>query len=162
MSKPEIQHLRLFKEYMINTDELWMREALKEARYALQSQEIPIGAIVVHNKRIIARAHNQVERLKDVTAHAEMIAITSAANYIGGKFLNECELYVTLEPCIMCIGAVRHARFRKIVFGAYDNRHLMPGRWDQLLQNTEIVPGILEQDCQSLLHEFFQSKRSVQ
>jgi tRNA(adenine34) deaminase len=100
-----------------------------------------------------------VERLKDVTAHAEMLAITSAANYIGGKYLNQCELYVTLEPCIMCVGAIRHSRVKKIVFGASDTRHILPDRWPSLLQDSIVMSNVLGEECQDLLDIFFASKR---
>lgn len=146
---------------MINMDEYFMREALKQATYALQENEIPIGAVIVYNDRIIARAYNQVEKLKDVTAHAEMIAITSASDYVGGKFLQDCSLYVTLEPCIMCIGAIRLARFKKVVFGTHDHRHLLPERWETLLPKTEIYKNVLSQECQSLLDQFFEAKRTL-
>lgn len=146
---------------MINMEEYFMREAVKQARYALQENEVPIGAVIVYKDKIIARAYNQVERLNDVTAHAEMIAITSAAEYVGGKYLQDCVLYVTLEPCIMCVGAIRHARFKKIIFGTPDNRHIMPGRWETLLNKTEVEGGILSGECQRLLEEFFQKKREL-
>lgn len=146
---------------MINMDEYFMREAIKQANYALQENEIPIGAVIVYNDRIIARAYNQVEKLKDVTAHAEMIAITSAADFIGGKYLQDCTLYVTLEPCIMCIGAIRLARFKKIVFGTHDHRHILPERWDTLLPKTEIYKNVLSSECQILLDQFFESKRTL-
>jgi tRNA(adenine34) deaminase len=144
---------------VINQDEILMREALKEARKAFEEDEVPVGAVITWNGRVIARAHNQTERLKDVTAHAEMVAITAAANFIGGKYLDECEMYVTLEPCIMCIGAIRHARLKRIVFGADDKRHLLPGRWDVLLPHTEIRKAVLQEDCQVLLQNFFEKKR---
>ncbi len=143
----------------IDADERLMKEALKEARKAFEDHEIPVGAVVVHQGRVIARGYNQVERLKDVTAHAEMLAITSAAGFVGGKFLDDCELYVTLEPCIMCIGAIRHARFKRIVFGAHDKRHIMPGRWENLLQKTEVQSGVLEAECSALLNAFFSKLR---
>ena len=146
---------------MINMNEYFMREALKQATYALQENEIPIGAVIVYNDRIIARAFNQVEKLKDVTAHAEMIAITSASDYVGGKFLQDCSLYVTLEPCIMCIGAIRLARFKKVVFGTHDHRHLLPERWETLLPKTEIYKNVLSGECQSLLDQFFEAKRTL-
>lgn len=146
---------------MINMNEYFMREALKQAIYALQENEIPIGAVIVYNDRIIARAYNQVEKLKDVTAHAEMIAITSASDYVGGKFLQDCSLYVTLEPCIMCIGAIRLARFKKVVFGTHDHRHLLPERWETLLPKTEIYKNVLSGECQSLLDQFFEAKRTI-
>ena len=104
------------------TDIYYMQQALKEARYAFDEGEIPIGAVVVCNDSIIARAHNLTERLKDVTAHAEIMAITSAANYLGGKYLTECTLYVTLEPCVMCAGALSWAQIGRIVFGAADEK----------------------------------------
>jgi tRNA(adenine34) deaminase len=134
---------------------------LSKLLYALQENEIPIGAVIVYNDRIIARAYNQVEKLKDVTAHAEMIAITSASDYVGGKFLQDCSLYVTLEPCIMCIGAIRLARFKKVVFGTHDHRHLLPERWETLLPKTEIYKNVLSGECQSLLDQFFEAKRTI-
>jgi tRNA(adenine34) deaminase len=140
-------------------EEKWMKEAIKEAKKAFEDGEIPVGAIIVHQDKIIARAYNQVERLKDVTAHAEMLAITSAANYIGGKYLNQCELYVTLEPCIMCVGAIRHSRLKKIVFGASDTRHILPDRWPSLLQDSIVMSNVLGEECQDLLDIFFASKR---
>lgn len=140
-------------------EEKWMMEAIKEAKKAFEDGEIPVGAIIVHQDKIIARAYNQVERLKDVTAHAEMLAITSAANYVGGKYLNQCELYVTLEPCIMCVGAIRHSRLKKIVFGAPDTRHILPDRWPSLLQDSIVMSNVLGEDCQDLLDIFFASKR---
>src|ERR1017187_3935004 len=102
------------------SDEHYMREALKEAKTAFDEDEVPIGAVIVCNNRIIARAHNLTERLTDVTAHAEMQAITSAANFLNGKYLNECTLYVTLEPCVMCAGALHWSQIKKIIFGAHD------------------------------------------
>ena len=136
-----------------------MREALKQAQYALSEDEVPIGTVVVHKDRIISRGYNQVERLKDVTAHAEMIAITSASEHIGGKFLQECSIFITLEPCVMCIGAIRLARFKRVVFGAQDQRHILPGRWEQLLSHVDVKGGVLEKECQKLLIDFFQNKR---
>lgn len=144
---------------IIDKDILLMREAMKEAQKAMDDAEIPIGAVIAHEGKIIARAHNQVERLKDVTAHAEMLAITSAAHFIGGKYLDECELFVTLEPCMMCVGAIRHARFKRVVFGAIDNRHILKNRWETLLQNTEVKGGVLDTECEKILHDFFETKR---
>ena len=146
---------------MINIDEYFMREAIKQARYALEEGEIPIGAVIVYNDKIIARAYNQVEKLRDVTAHAEMLAITSAADFVGGKYLQDCTLYVTLEPCIMCVGAIRLARFKKVVFGTPDNRHIMPERWTTLLPKTEIYKDVLSAECQALLDQFFEAKRTI-
>src|SRR6188768_763399 len=124
------------------TDEHFMREALKEAAKALEIGEVPVGAVVVCQNRIIARAHNQTEKLTDATAHAEMLAITSAANYLGSKYLDECSLYVTLEPCVMCAGALQWVQLQKLVFGAHDVK-----RGYSLVQNpllhpkTEVVTG---------------------
>lgn len=144
---------------MTGQDERWMKEALKEALKASEENEIPVGAVVVCGGKVIGRGYNQVERLKDVTAHAEMLAITAAANHLGGKYLNECDLYVTLEPCVMCVGAIRHARLKRVIFGASDNRHLLPGRWEQLLPQTDVIGGILQEECTRLLDDFFQSLR---
>ena len=104
----------------VNTDEHYMREALRQAQYAFDDGEIPVGAVVVSGNKIIARAYNQTERLNDVTAHAEMLALTAAANYLGGKYLTDCTLYVTLEPCNMCAGALYWGQLKKLVFGASD------------------------------------------
>lgn len=137
-----------------------MKEALKEAQKAFDADEIPIGAVVVCNNKIIARAHNLTERLNDVTAHAEMQAITSAANFLNGKYLNECVLYVTLEPCVMCAGALSWAQIGKIIYGAADTK-----RGYKLVQHhmlhpkTEVKSGILADECASLVKIFFQKKR---
>ena len=138
-----------------------MCEAIKQARYALHEDEIPIGAVITCQNKIIARAYNQVERLKDVTAHAEMLAITSAESYLGSKYLQDCSIYITLEPCIMCVGAIRLARFKRVIFGTGDNRHILPKRWETLLQNTEIRDHVLDMECKKLLDDFFQSKRDL-
>lgn len=138
-----------------------MREALKEAQKAFDADEVPVGAVVVANNRIIARAHNLTERLNDVTAHAEMQAITAAANSIGGKYLVECALYVTLEPCLMCAGALAWSQVSKIVYGANDARKgfsTVPA--PVLHPKTEVVKGILEQECSQLVKDFFARKRS--
>jgi tRNA(adenine34) deaminase len=147
------------KNYMENADLRWMNEALKEAMKAYKEQEIPVGAVIVCQGKIIGRGYNQVEKLKDVTAHAEMLAITAAANHLGGKYLNECELYVTLEPCVMCVGAIRHARLKRIVYGAADKRHILPGRWEQLIPQTSVSRGVLEDTCSQLLNDFFKQLR---
>jgi tRNA(adenine34) deaminase len=147
---------------LILNDEYFMREALKEARKAQNEDEIPVGAVIVCNDKIVARTHNLTETLIDVTAHAEMQAITSAENTIGGKFLDECILYVTLEPCVMCAGACYWARFKKIVYGASD-----PKKGASLVgQNlyhpkTEIRSGVLAQECGDLLTTFFKNKRKL-
>lgn len=142
------------------SDEHFMREALREARKAFDLDEVPVGAVVVCNGRIIARAHNLTERLNDVTAHAEMQAFTAAANYLGGKYLDECALYVTLEPCVMCAGASFWTQVGRIVYGAPDDkRGYTLARTDLLHPKTEVVPGILETECSEILKEFFKSKR---
>ncbi len=144
----------------IFTPEYFMKEALKEAQKALDKNEVPVGAVVVSNKTIIARAHNLTQQLNDVTAHAEMLAITSATNAIGGKYLKDCQLYVTLEPCVMCAGALAWAQISDIYFGATDEKR-GAGRISENIYHpkTKIHRGILEQDCSSIIKEFFKSKR---
>lgn len=142
------------------SDEHFMREALKEARKALELDEIPVGAVVVCNDRIIARGHNLTERLTDVTAHAEMQAFTAAANHIGGKYLNDCTLYVTLEPCVMCAGAAFWTQVGRIVYGAGDEKRGYSRLKTAILHpKTEVVRGILEEECARLLVDFFKRKR---
>ena len=144
----------------INEHILFMREALKEARKALDADEVPVGAVIVCRGKIIARAHNYTERLNDVTAHAEMQAFTAATHQIGGKFLNECTLYVTLEPCVMCAGASFWTRISKIVYGASDPKRGFTKIHQNLLHpTTEVESGILQEECASLLTSFFQQKR---
>ena len=136
-----------------------MQQALKEARYAFDEGEIPIGAVVVCNDSIVARAHNLTERLKDVTAHAEIMAITSAASYLGGKYLTECTLYVTLEPCVMCAGALSWAQIGRIVFGAADEKRGF-SRIDGILHpKTDVVGGVMSGECKELIQNFFAAKR---
>lgn len=147
-------------ELTIFSDDHYMREALKEAQKAFEADEVPVGAIIVCENRIIARAHNLTEKLTDVTAHAEMQAITSAANFLNGKYLNECTLYVTLEPCVMCAGALHWAQIKKIVFGAKDpKRGYLRLEKDILHPKTEVVGGLLEEESSVLLKTFFQKKR---
>ncbi len=140
--------------------EKFMLEALKEAKKAFEEGEIPVGAVVVCEDRIIARGYNQTERLHDVTAHAEMIAITSAANYLGAKYLPDCTLYVTLEPCVMCAGAIAWAQFGRVVFGASDPKrgYLQLDR-PLLHPKTELIRGILANESSALLLEFFHKLR---
>jgi len=141
-------------------EEYFMREALKEAIKAYEQDEIPIGAVIECRGRIIARAHNLTEKLNDVTAHAEMQAITAAANSIGGKYLNECTLYVTIEPCIMCAGATSWAQMGRIVYGAVDEKRgfsLLNGRI--LHPKTKITTGVLEEESAGLMSAFFREKR---
>lgn len=138
-----------------------MKEALKQASYAYEEGEIPVGAVVVSENRIIARAYNQVEKLNDVTAHAEMLAITSAANYLGGKYLSECTLYVTLEPCNMCAGALYWTQLKKLVYAASDpNRGFSSKGYDMVHPVTEVVSGIMEQDASALITDFFREMRN--
>ena len=142
------------------TNEYFMKEALKEAQKALTKDEIPIGAIIVSKNQIIARAHNLTETLNDVTAHAEMQAITSAANAIGGKYLIDCTLYVTVEPCLMCAGALYWSQISKIVYGASDNKRGYSTAKSQVLHPKTVVEnGVLENDCSNLLIDFFKKKR---
>lgn len=146
--------------YKIYSDEYFMNEALKEALKAVVEQEIPVGAVIVADRQIIARAHNQTETLLDVTAHAEMLAITAAANSLGAKYLNQCSLFVTLEPCIMCASAASWAQFGRIIYGAKDPRTGY-GRiiQDILHPKTKVRSGILEKECSGLITEFFRKKR---
>lgn len=141
------------------TDEYYMKIALQEAHYALEKDEVPIGCVIVSNNRIIAKSHNLTEALNDVTAHAEMQAITSAANYLGGKYLQNCTLYVTLEPCVMCAGALSWSQISKVVIGARDEQRGFLNKNLQLHPKTEITFGILEQECSQIIKDFFRSKR---
>jgi tRNA(adenine34) deaminase len=142
------------------SDEYFMREALKEAQRAYDLEEVPVGAVIVAENRIIARAHNLTEQLNDVTAHAEMQAITSAANGIGGKYLKECTLYVTLEPCIMCAGALGWSQITRIVYGASDPRKGYEASGGRILHpKTTVLSGVLSADCEKLLQQFFASRR---
>ncbi len=143
----------------IFTDEYFMRVALREAQRAFDEDEIPVGAVVVCNNKVIGKGYNQTEKLTDVTAHAEMLAITAASNYLGGKFLEECTLYVTLEPCVMCAGAIFWARPERVVFGAGDEKRGFAKYGNLLHPKTELINGILEDECSVLLKEFFKSKR---
>ena len=145
---------------MIFTDEYFMKEALKEASKAFEKDEIPIGAIIVYKNQIIARAHNLTETLNDVTAHAEMQAITAAENYIGAKYLNECTMYVTLEPCTMCGGALFWAQIQRLVFGASDIKKGFQNNQGNILhKKTQISSRILEVECSDIIKRFFSLKR---
>ena len=141
------------------TDEYFMKMALNEAEAAFEKDEVPIGCIVVSNNRVIARSHNLTETLNDVTAHAEMQAITSAANFLGGKYLINCTLYVTLEPCVMCSGALSWSQISKVVIGARDEQRGFINKNLSLHPKTEIITGIMENECSSIVKEFFKSKR---
>ena len=142
-------------------DTYFMKKALQEAEAAYEKKEVPIGAIIVVQDRIIARAHNLTEQLNDVTAHAEMQAITAAANFLGGKFLKGCTLYVTLEPCQMCAGALYWSQISKVVYAAKDTQRGCGVMGTKLHPKTEIVGGILENEAGALLKRFFIQKRNL-
>lgn len=137
-----------------------MRQAIIEAQKAFEADEVPVGAVVVCRERIIARAHNQTELLTDVTAHAEMLALTAAANSLGSKYLNECALFVTLEPCVMCAGALAWAQLGRLVYGASDDKRGFMNYGKRLLHpKTKVEFGILNEECSDLLSSFFKKKR---
>jgi len=148
------------KFHPLYSSEYFMNEALKEAKTALEKDEVPIGAVVVCEHRIIARAHNLTETLNDVTAHAEMQAFTAASGYLGGKYLDECTLYVTVEPCVMCAGAAFWAQLGTLVYGASDLKRGYTLVNQQLLHpKTKVISGILTSECSELMTSFFQTKR---
>ncbi len=148
------------QEEQNNRDEYFMRLAISEAQAAYEEGEIPVGAVIVANGRVIARAHNQTETLHDVTAHAEMLAITSGASMLGGKYLNGCTLYVTVEPCVMCAGALGWAQLSRIVFGAPDEKRGYSTFAPKALHpKTKVTRGVLEKDCKALMQSFFASRR---
>ncbi len=143
-----------------NKDEQYMRKALYEAERAAEEGEIPIGAVIVCKDRIISRAHNLTEKLHDVTAHAEMQAITSAADLLGGKYLSDCTLYVTVEPCVMCAGAIGWAQIGRIVYGASDEKrgyHLYAPK--ALHPRADVTYGVMGEECKALMRRFFQERR---
>lgn len=141
-------------------DDYYMKLALMEAENAFRKDEVPVGAVLVTNGQVIARGHNNVELLTDATAHAEMQIITSAANTIGGKYLNDCTLYVTLEPCVMCAGALYWSQISRIVYGASDpKRGALRFGQDLFHPKTQIIGGVLEHECASLIKAFFEQKR---
>ncbi|MFN4080893.1 MAG: nucleoside deaminase [Saprospiraceae bacterium] len=145
----------------VHSDTYYMQQALAQARLAAESEEIPVGAVVVCDNRIIARAHNQTEKLTDVTAHAEILAITAASNALGSKYLQECTLFVTLEPCVMCAGALAWAQLGRVVYGASDDKRgfMRYGGKALLHPKTKLELGVLQEDCAELLKAFFQKKR---
>ena len=144
----------------MDQDEKYMTEALKEARLAFDEDEIPVGAVIVCRGRIIGRGHNMTERLHDPTAHAEMIAITAATEAVGGKYLNDCTLYVTVEPCTMCSSALNWAQIGRIVYGALDPKRGYSLYTPSLLHpKTQVQAGVLAEECSGLMVEFFKSKR---
>jgi len=141
-------------------DTYFMKQALLQAQEAFEKDEVPVGAVIVCDNQIIARAHNFTERLNDVTAHAEMQAFTAAADYLGGKYLNECTLYVTLEPCIMCGGAAYWTQLKKVVYGSKDEKRGFSSLTENILHpKTEIEAGLLQEECSKLLSDFFKNKR---
>lgn len=145
----------------IFSDEYFMKRALQEAHEAFDKGEVPVGAVIVIDNKIIARAHNLTERLNDVTAHAEMQAITSAAGFLGGKYLKKCTLYVTLEPCQMCAGALYWSQVSKIVFGARDEQRGYQAMKTQLHPKTQVIGGVLEEECSQLIKQFFIQQRNL-
>lgn len=141
-------------------DVLYMKKALAEAQRAFDEDEIPVGAVVVCEDQVIGKGYNQTERLNDVTAHAEMLATTAAANYLGAKYLNTCTLYITLEPCLMCAGALAWAQYGRVVWAANDNRRGVSNKDIQVFHpKTKITSGILAEECGNLLLSFFERKR---
>jgi tRNA(adenine34) deaminase len=142
------------------TDEHYMKQALQQAHLALAEGEIPICAVIVSNGHIIAKAHNLTERLHDVTAHSEILAITAASEYLGGKYLTDCTLYVTVEPCIMCAGALGWSQISRVVYGAPDEKRGFRAFAPKALHpRCEVLGGVLEQECAALMKNFFQKKR---
>lgn len=143
-----------------NKDELYMRKALQEAELAYEEGEIPIGAVIVCRDRVISRAHNLTETLNDVTAHAEMQAITAAASQLGGKYLKDCTLYVTVEPCVMCAGALGWSQMSRVVYGASDEKRGYEKYAPHAMHpKCEITRGVLEEECRTLMQKFFQERR---
>lgn len=144
----------------IFTDDYFMKKALAEAETAFEKGEIPIGAVIVVNNQVIARSHNLTEMLNDVTAHAEMQSITAAANYLGGKYLRDCTLYVTVEPCQMCAGALYWSQISKIVFGSRDEQRGYLNMGTKLHPKTKVVEGVMAKQCGDLMLAFFKSRRN--
>lgn len=140
-------------------DNYFMKQALLEAEKAYAADEVPVGAVIVANQQIIARAHNLTEQLTDVTAHAEMQAITAAANFLGGKYLKGCTLYVTLEPCVMCGGALYWSQINKVVFGAADEKRGASTKGNLYHPKTEVIGGVMESDCAQIVKRFFEKRR---
>ena len=142
-------------------DEYFMRKAIQMAELAFDEEEVPIGAVIVHGTDIIGKGYNQTERLKDSTAHAEMLAITAASNYVQSKYLSECTMYVTVQPCVMCAGAIVSSRLMKVVYGAFEPKtgcsKFLPSSF--LSKQIEWEGGVLEDECKGLMQEFFKSKR---
>ena len=152
---------------IVFTNDYWMKQALAEAMKAYELDEVPIGCVIVRDEKVIAKGHNLTEQLKDATAHAEMMAITSASAALESRYLTDCTLYVTIEPCPMCAGAIVLSRIPRLVFGAYDIKAGACGTLynipeDKRLNHTvQVIPGILDQECASLVQEYFRRKRTV-
>ena len=147
-------------DFNVFSDEFFMRQAIEEAKKAKKKDEVPIGAVIVCQNQIIARAHNLCESLNDATAHAEMQAFTSASNYLSSKYLNDCRLFVTLEPCVMCAGASYWVRISEIIFGAADNKKgFLTLNPNILHPSTKVKKGIYENECSQMLKDFFKTKR---
>jgi tRNA(adenine34) deaminase len=152
---------------MFNADEMYMKEAIRQAKMAASADEVPVGAVIVYERKVIAKAHNQIETLKDPTAHAEMIAITQATNFLSSKWLQDCTLYVTIEPCSMCAGALVLARIARVCFGAPEPKTGACGsviniaNHKSLNHRIEVNGGVLALECSTLVSEFFQKKRKV-
>jgi tRNA(adenine34) deaminase len=156
-----MRYINFEEDAVIIPDEFFMVEALKEAHEALRIDEVPIGAVIVHKGRIIGRGHNLTETLNDVTAHAEMQAFTAAANFSGGKYLKDCTLYVTIEPCVMCAGASYWTQISRIVYGASDPQRGFSQIKQRILHpRTEVISGIRATECGQLVKDFFQKKRN--
>lgn len=156
-----MRYVNFTNEPVQRQDDFFMAEALKEAHKALALEEVPIGAIIVHAGKIIGRGHNLTEQLNDVTAHAEMQAFTAAANYTGGKYLKDCTLYVTIEPCVMCAGAAQWTQISRIVYGANDEKRGFSQISKRILHpRTELIAGVMAEDAARLMKEFFISRRN--
>ena len=151
---------------LLATDRKWMQKAFREAERAFDADEVPVGAVIVHDGRVVGRGHNLVEQLGDPTAHAELMAVTAACDTLDRKFLHDCTLYVTLEPCPMCAGALVHARLKRLVFGAYDEKAgavdtlFRIGQDERLNHQIEVVGGLESERASSMLRAFFQEKRA--
>ena len=144
----------------ITSDDHFMKQAIRQAQLAVEEGEVPVGAVIVAENQIIARGHNQTEKLTDVTAHAEIIALTAAANFLGGKYLKDCTLFVTLEPCVMCAGALAWAQVGRIVYGAADDKRGFMRFGKELLHpKTQVEYGVLHEECGALMSNFFATKR---
>ncbi|HEY1047655.1 MAG TPA: nucleoside deaminase [Bacteroidia bacterium] len=144
----------------LDLDTVFMQKALEQAARAFEEDEVPIGAIVIYKDRIIGKGYNQTEKLRDVTAHAEMLAITAASASLGNKYLEECTLYVTIEPCVMCAGAIKHSRLKRIVVGAPEPKTGFSNYLNQdFSANTELKIGVLQDECSKIMKDFFKNKR---